>query len=248
MIRKKFVGIICLSLLVMITLLPVFVVSGINTYNHVSYSNLDNNTPPNPPEISGVTLGTTGEIYNYSIVSIDPDGDDVSYYIEFGTGDFIITNDWYPSGEPINVSYIWRETGTFTMRARAQDIYYAQSDWGTLEVTISGDDIAPEIKIVKPENALYIMNQRIRNLLFRKPLIIGSITIEVNTFDDDSGINRVEFFIDGEFKANITTPPYTYKWNREKIRLINHRHLIEVIAYDDFGNSNIDEIEVWRFL
>jgi len=92
------------------------------------------------------------------------------------------------------------------------------------------------------------MDYRIRKFLIRKPLIFGSIIIEVNTFDDDSGINRVEFFIDGEFKANITTPPYSYKWNREKIRLINHRHLIEAIAYDNFGNSNIDEIEVWKFL
>jgi len=42
------------------------------------------------------------------------------------------------------------------MRVKAQDIYHAQSDWATLEVTISGDDIAPEIKIVKPEK-LYIL-------------------------------------------------------------------------------------------
>ncbi|UCB57891.1 MAG: hypothetical protein JSV67_04590 [Thermoplasmatales archaeon] len=244
-IRKKFVSILFLFFIVIIYMLTVCQVSGMNLYNNV-YS--QNNSPPNPPEITGVTIGKTGEIYNYSIVSIDPDGDDVSYYIEFGTGDFIITYDWYPSGEPINVSYTWIEIGSFIMRARAQDFYGAQSDWGTLEVIISGDERAPEITILKPENALYIMDFKIRKFLFRKSLIIGSINIEVNAFDEDSGINRVEFFIDGELKANITTPPYKFKWNREKFSLTKHRHSIKVIAFDNFGNSNSDEIIVWKFL
>lgn len=243
--RKKFVNILFLFLIIIIFLLPLCEVSGINSHNII---NSQNNSPPNPPEITGITDGTSGEKYNYSIVSIDPDGDDVSYFIEFGTGDFIITFDWYPSGEPINVSYIWIETGSFIMRARAQDIYGAQSDWGTLEVIISGDDKAPEIKIVKPENALYIMDFKIRKFLFRKSLIFGSINIEINTFDDDSGINRVEFFIDGDLKANITTPPYTFKWSREKISLIKHRHSIKVFAFDNFGNNNSDEMIVWKFL
>lgn len=243
-VKKKLSSILILFFMIIIALYPVLGESNIKTYNTV---NMQNNLPPNPPEITGVTSGTVGEIYNYSIVSIDPDGDNVSYYIEFGTGDFIFTFDWYPSGVPINVSYKWVNTGSFMMRARAHDIYGAQSDWGSLEVIITGDEIAPEITIVKPENALYIMDFKIRKFFFRKSLIIGNINIEVNAFDEDSGISRVEFFIDGELKANITVPPYIYKWSREKFSLIKHRHSIKVIAFDDFGNSNSDEIIVWKF-
>jgi hypothetical protein len=246
--RRKLIGIISLFLFIMIALLPVFVESKLNTISPISNINLKNNSPPYPPEITGETHPTTGDLYEYSIVSTDPDGDNVSYYIEFGTGDFIITNEWYSSGETIQVSYIWREIGTLTMRAKAQDIYYAQSDWGALNITISGDESRPVINIIKPEKALYIMDHKIRKFLFRKPLIIGDINIEVNTFDNDSEINKVEFFIDGELKVTISTPPYSYMWSRDKIRLFNYRHLVEVIAYDSFGNSNTDKIEVWKFL
>ena len=247
MIRKKSVWILCIFFIIILTHFSFFAESETILYNPLHHINTDN-SPPNPPEITGLTSIITGELYNYSIVSIDPDGDNVSYYIEFGTGDFIFTRDWYPSGEPIKVNYIWRETGTFTMRARAQDIYYAQSDWGTLEITISDDDDAPEIKIVKPENALYMFDNKIRNFYFRKPLIIGSLNIEANILNDASRINKVEFYIDDELKASITSSPYIYQWIKEKIITFKHRHLIKVIAYDNYGNTKTDEIIVWKFL
>ena len=96
------------------------------------------------------------------------------------------------------------------------------------------------------------MNFKIRRYLIRRPLVIGRIDIEVNVSDNESGINRVEFYINSDLRENITDPPYTYTWTKEPLitRLLRIRHLycIKVIAYDNGGNSASDEIIVRKFL
>lgn len=106
----------------------------------------------------------------------------------------------------------------------------------------------PLVKITKPENALYIMNMKIREYLIRKPFIIGKIDIKVNATDEESGIERIEFYIDGKLKANITIQPYAYMWKRDRIRIFGHRHTIKVVAFDNAGNNASKEIKVWKFL
>jgi hypothetical protein len=42
-----------------------------------------------------------------------------------------------PSGEAYNVSHIlWTENGNYVIRAKAKDIYEAESDWSTLTISI----------------------------------------------------------------------------------------------------------------
>jgi len=80
-----------------------------------------------------------------------PDDHDVYYYIEWGDDEI---EDWigpYESGEEVTISHTWAEQGAFTIRAKAKDIYDAESDWGTLEVEM-------------PVN--YNLNQQSTNLLF----------------------------------------------------------------------------------
>lgn len=103
------------------------------------------------------------------------------------------------------------------------------------------------VKITKPEKALYIMNLKIRKFLARNPMIIGKIDIEVNVTDKESGVDMVEFYIDGELKEEDFTEPYKYTWKREKISIFKHKHIIKVVAYDKDGNSASDEITVWKF-
>ena len=79
------------------------------------------------------------------------------------------------------------------------------------------------------------------------PLIIGRFTIEANATDEDSGIEKVEFYICGKLKGNDTTYPYTYNWTRDRIRLF-HIFKIKVIAYDNEGETAEDSIIVRRFL
>jgi hypothetical protein len=93
------------------------------------------------------------------------------------------------------------------------------------------DETPPVIAITKPANALYFMNIEI--IPFPSAVIIGKIDINVSAADDDSGIDRVEFWIKDQLKATDTTEPYGWTWS-ERAFLI---YLIEVVAYDKEGNS-----------
>lgn len=94
------------------------------------------NQAPDKPEINGPTSGISGEKYNYSFVTNDPERDDVFYQIDWGDGD---TEEWigpYPSGQEVIVSHTWDDRGTYTIKAKARDIFEDESDWEYLEVTM----------------------------------------------------------------------------------------------------------------
>jgi len=91
---------------------------------------------PEAPSIDGETNGNTGVEYEYTFGSIDPNGDDVFFNIEWGDGQI---EDWfgpYDSGEEVVVSHTWDEQGTYTIRARAKDTNNLWGPWGELEVTM----------------------------------------------------------------------------------------------------------------
>jgi hypothetical protein len=97
------------------------------------------NQPPSPPTITGPTSGKPGVDYNYTFVTTDPDGDDVWYHICWGDKEIIYIYGPYPSGEEITLSYNWTDKGTYLITCWARDIYDAESNTTTLEVTIPRD-------------------------------------------------------------------------------------------------------------
>ena len=102
--------------------------------------------------------------------------------------------------------------------------------------------------ISKPKSGLYIMNLRFRRhrIPDRLPIIIGPITVKIDTSAVNIDIDRVEFYIDGKLKSNDTDTPYKWRWGYGG--LFKHRHDIKVIAFDSEGNSVSDETKVWKFL
>jgi len=54
------------------------------------YKNHEGNQPPNAPTIEGPTTGTVGEEYSYTLLAADPDGGDISYWIDWGDGNWTI--------------------------------------------------------------------------------------------------------------------------------------------------------------
>jgi hypothetical protein len=95
------------------------------------------NLPPTSPVIIGPTKCKPGRNYDYTFVSKDPDGDDILYYIDWGDETF---EDWFgpfESGENVTKSHSWPPNNqTYKIRAKAKDIYGAESDWGYLEIEI----------------------------------------------------------------------------------------------------------------
>jgi hypothetical protein len=97
---------------------------------------------PNKPSIDGPSHGKVGVKYNWTFVSIDPDGDDVYYLVQWGDG--CGSQDWvgpYPSGEEITINHTYNREGTFVIFAKAVDIYDAESDWSTFEITMPRNKI-----------------------------------------------------------------------------------------------------------
>jgi uncharacterized repeat protein (TIGR02543 family) len=112
----------------------------------------------------------------------------------------------------------------------------------TAHFILTGEDTTPPlVKIIKPLNAIYIFNKPI--LPLKMPVIVQLITIEVNASDNQSGINRVEFYINGVLKGNDSSAPYSYDWN--EIR--SGKRTIKVTAYDNAGNSASAEILVFKW-
>lgn len=103
---------------------------------------IGDNSPPSKPHIDGPHIhcrpicGKAGEEYEYTFKSVDPDGDDIYYLVDWGDGTY---DDWfgpYPSGEEATANHTWNAQGTYTIKAKSKDINGLESDWGTLTVTM----------------------------------------------------------------------------------------------------------------
>jgi len=127
--KKK---IICL--LVGMTLV-LTILAGMATGKRIVSTN--DNTPPNPPEISGPTSGDTGEFYTYSFKLTDPDEDDPLSLMEvnWGAGDIEeiqptgCCGAYWNNGEIVNVSNQWQKQGTYEITARVMDAHGEWSEW-----------------------------------------------------------------------------------------------------------------------
>ena len=81
---------------------------------------------------------------------------------------------------------------------------------------------------------------------FFKPIIIGGIDIEVESYSGSSEIEGVRFYIDNELKCVDYTPPYSMMW--KKITPLKFKHTIKIVAFTSTGNEASVETTVWRFL
>ena len=102
------------------------------TYTWIQTSN----EAPNKPTINGANSGKPGISYDYIFSATDPDGTPIYLYIDWDDGEI---EEWigpYTSDEQIIRSHTWTEQGTYTIRAKAKDIFDAEGDWGTLTVSM----------------------------------------------------------------------------------------------------------------
>jgi len=209
-------------------------------------SNSPPDKPINPtPEDGAEDVNTSPEL---SVFVTDPDDDLLDILFFDNSDDSLIGTDLnVDSGTAAAV--IWEGLSyntTYTWYVISDDgIYETRSDNFTF-TTEEMDNTPPEVEITCPEKGLYIFGNKILPRFIRPALIIGRITIEANA-SDESGIEKVEFYINGKLKDNVTSPPYTYlwKWNRPRIF---HIFVIKVVAYDNTGETATDRMIVRKFL
>jgi plastocyanin len=103
---------------------------------------------------------------------------------------------------------------------------------------------APTVAITAPEPGLYLFGNKI--LSASKVIIIGAFTIEATASDAESGIYRVQFYLDGDIIAEDTEAPFsTY---------CAEKHMgagtIKVVAEDFAQNTAEDTLDItyYKFL
>ena len=96
---------------------------------------IDDNAP-DKPVIDGPNSGLINSEYNFTAVSSDPDGHNISYYFNWGDGTHSGWTDFVPSGTIVNLSHSWEKRGTYTIKVKAKDDYGMESEWGELTVTM----------------------------------------------------------------------------------------------------------------
>jgi VCBS repeat-containing protein len=110
------------------------------TEGPIWYFSTEENTNKNPlrPTVTGIQgIHVPNVEYDYDIVTTDPDGDDILYYIDWGDGSH---EDWFgpfESGDNITKKHSWPEvTRLYEIKVKAKDIYNAESIWASLFVFV----------------------------------------------------------------------------------------------------------------
>ncbi len=93
------------------------------------------NLPPDTPEIDGPPSGKTGTEYEFTFNAYDPNGDDVKYFIDWGDNTTDET-DFKASGTDVKVKHTWDKKGDYTIKAKAIDVFDAESELSTFKITI----------------------------------------------------------------------------------------------------------------
>jgi hypothetical protein len=96
----------------------------------------ESNEPPNKPTITGKTPGRVGLFYEYTFSSIDPEGNDICYIVDWDDG---TDSGWvgpYTSGEEVSLKHSWNKKGTYAIQVKAKDVFDEESEIAELPVTM----------------------------------------------------------------------------------------------------------------
>ena len=103
-----------------------------------AFGNVESNSPPEAPVISGETNGNVGVEYWYTFVSHDPDNNPIRLFVDWGDGNsgWVEWVDWFASGEDMWAEHTWTTQGTYIIKAKVQDVMGEESNWSEFEVTM----------------------------------------------------------------------------------------------------------------
>lgn len=203
----------------------------------------------NTPPVVIITYPKEGqEVYDtvrIEIIAYDADMYDVVY-----TNGVQVSFDkpygWHPAKPGIEKDYWYYDWDTTNFADGQHTIYaraYDGEDYGhdMVNVTVNNDPNPPSLNINKPkEGCLYIFDREIMSV--GTTIIIGKITIKADAYDAESGMDRVEFYINDELKYTDVEVSYEWIWGKTPFGIYE----IKVVAYDKKGNSSNDSLTVLK--
>ena len=135
-------------------------------YSENPVSDIYGNSPPDTPDIYGPIIGKPGKELEYTIVSTDPESNDIVYCYDWGDDSGEVCIGPYPSGEVVTISHTWFENGTYTITVKASDILGEESGIATLKVKISTsrNNAIIRVKLIEMIHLLKIIKNKIIDL------------------------------------------------------------------------------------
>ncbi|MFX1342317.1 MAG: Loki-CTERM sorting domain-containing protein, partial [Promethearchaeota archaeon] len=176
---------------------------------------------PNTPEYDQTV------IVDLEVKEQDLDMLELGYQIDLGTWTFISMA--HHSGE------IYRATiPAQAYNTRVDYFFRANDTWGMYSELPGGaatfnyivaDLTDPDVSIDHPSTGTEV---------------IGTVDIDVSATDEASGMDRVEFSVDGSMVSSDSSAPYSYAWDSTSVA--DGSVTITVTAYDNDGNQATDSI------
>jgi len=200
--------------------------------------------PPAKPNIIGKKSGKEKSIFQFNISSIDPNGDNVYYSIDWGDG---FVEEWlgpYNSGQVVTLTHAWNNQGNYEIIVKVTDESYEKQE-GDMSWSNHSILIFPKYAISKPFSGLYVSNEKVVNLpiLKNKSIVIGKIAIIVDVLTEELNIERVEYYINDVFKGTQYREPYVWFWTEIGFSRFN----VKTILHSDIGCNASYQITVWKF-
>jgi PKD repeat protein len=209
-------------------------------------------TPPYTPSDPVPANGSSGVsvFTDLQWTGGDPDaGDTVTYDVYFGAAnppELIVSNQTETSYDPGTLAngttYYWRIVSWDSQHASA-----AGPLWSFTTET-QPDVIPPTVAITSPQKSRFYINIQdliILSFRFFTTVVIGKIDVTVDATDTQSGVEKVEFYVDDELQKTDTDYPYNWTWS-EQMPLF--QYTLKVIAYDHAGNQKSNEMSLWKFM
>jgi len=202
--------------------------------------------PSNPNPTDGATSVNASS--DLSWTGGDPDtGDTVSYDVYFGTTSnptIVIHNQTATSYDPGPLLY----HQTYFWRIIAWDNHDTSTGGPLWNFTTEQDFTPPVIDITNPRSGFIYANFAgiiFITIPFFTTVVIGKIDVTAAAYDTQSGVNRVEFYVDDQMYGDDTVAPYNWTWSW---RGHFFPYTLSVVAYDNAGNHNTDELKLWKIL
>lgn len=111
----------------------------------------------------------------------------------------------------------------------------------TTVVTPVPDTTPPHVAVSTPQAGwLYLFGRKIGSLSAETAIMLGSTAVTATASDDVSGIDSVDFYVDGTLVASDTDTPYKWNWN---LTSLLQKHTIEAVASDGMGNTASESVD-----
>jgi len=141
----------------------------------------------------------------------------------------------------------WKEyNGSFTVTSEGihKIYFYSTDNAGNVEevknTTVKIDTTKPTVSLDLPkEGYIHIAGRAIMPTLLHHTFVIGEFNAEATATDSNSGIDYVEFILNGDLLWRDYISPYSAYLPREFPASIGNK--LKVIAYDMAGNSQESE-------